>query len=569
MIIGIDLGTTNSLVGFFRDGRSVPVVNALGSLLTPSAVGIDDDGTVLIGNAAKERLITHPHLTVASFKRYMGSDWKCKLGHQEFRAEELSALVLKSLKEDAENALGEKVSEAVITVPAYFNDAQRKATKNAGRLAGLKVERLLNEPTAAAMAYGLNEREEGSFLVLDLGGGTFDVTLLEMFDGVMEVHACAGDNALGGNDFDRILIDLFLESHKEVLGSSLSALDPALKNHLFKQAEKVKCALTHEKESAFQVKYKGQDLVQPITRTRFEQACEPLLRRLRNPIEKALNDARLNPASLDDFVLVGGATRMPMIARLSGLVFGRIPNRKIDPDTTIAVGAAIQAGMKMKDKSLDEVVLTDVAPYSLGVSSLSQTPDGHSQIVFTPIIERNTVVPCSRQEEFYSIEKNQKKVTFKVYQGENRDPDKNILLGKLTIDLPKSTPEGYPLNCRFTYDMDGLLEVEASLPQTGEKHTLIIHENPGLLNDLEIQTRLERLSKLKIHPREHLVNRTLLARAERLYEQTLGEIRQRVGSNIDIFQSILSGQDPNKIKRAAQELSMFLDNVEANLFYFE
>ncbi|MBL8509997.1 MAG: molecular chaperone HscC, partial [Chitinimonas sp.] len=422
MIIGIDLGTTNSLVAVWRDGQAEMIPNALGHALTPSVVGLDDSGAVLVGLAARERLITHPQLTTAVFKRYMGSDRQTRLGTQLFRPEELSALVLKSLKADAERYLGETVTEAVITVPAYFSDAQRKATKIAGQLAGLKVERLVNEPTAAALAYGLHQNEpESRFLVFDLGGGTFDISILELFEGVMEVRASAGDNFLGGEDFSEALIDGFIEAVGKQHGLTDKQADPVVYQALRKQAEQAKRGLSGTAEVAMELRYQEQNLRWAIGEEAFLKLCEPLLKRLREPIEKALRDARLKAIDLDQIVLAGGATRMPAVRKLVAKLFGRMPAMNLNPDEVVARGAAVMAGLKARDETLNEVVMTDVCPYSQGIEVSEQIATGRFQPGFyLPIIERNSVVPISREQVVSTIVDNQMALHVSVYQGESR-----------------------------------------------------------------------------------------------------------------------------------------------------
>jgi len=369
MIIGIDLGTTNSLVAAWRDGRAQIIPNALGEYLTPSCVGIDDDGTVLVGAAARARLQTHPDLSTALFKRYMGSERVTQLGKQQFRPEELSSLVLRALKEDAEAWLGQPVEEAIITVPAYFSDAQRKATRAAGQLAGLKVERLLNEPTAAALAYGIQDsQQETKFLVFDLGGGTFDVSILDLFEGVMEVRASAGDNFLGGEDFVEVLVKTFYErsSLRNALGTGV--LTRAQTQRLRDEAERAKRALSESATAQMTFQHEGREFTWRLDEDTLAQLCEPLLQRLRKPVDRALRDSTIKASELDAVVLAGGATRMPIVRKLVSRMFGRFPSMHLDPDHAIALGAAVQAGLKMRDAALEEVVMTDVAPYSLGIN---------------------------------------------------------------------------------------------------------------------------------------------------------------------------------------------------------
>src|ERR1700744_327254 len=348
MIVGIDLGTTNSLVSAWIDGAPRLIPNALGAMLTPSCVGIDQDGSVLVGEAARERLQTHPGTNASLFKRYMGSARTVRLGDRDYRAEELSALVLRSLKADAEAALGMPVTEAIITVPAYFSDAQRKATRIAGELAGLRVERLLNEPTAAALAYGLHDAQgETQFLVFDLGGGTFDVSILEMFDGVMEVRASAGDNMLGGEDFVTVVADLAFQNGLP----GAAAADAVFMQPRVAGAEKAKRELGPQSRAAFDISWGAGNARVELDPDTFEKLSQPLLTRLWRPIERALRDARIRAADLDNVVLAGGATRMRLIRSLGTRMFGRFPAMGQNPDEVVALGAAVQAGLKMKDKA--------------------------------------------------------------------------------------------------------------------------------------------------------------------------------------------------------------------------
>ncbi|GLR11801.1 molecular chaperone HscC [Chitinimonas prasina] len=564
MIIGIDLGTTNSLVAVWRDGQAEMIPNALGHALTPSVVGLDDSGAVLVGLAARERLITHPQLTTAVFKRYMGSDRQTRLGTQLFRPEELSALVLKSLKADAERYLGEAVTEAVITVPAYFSDAQRKATKIAGQLAGLKVERLVNEPTAAALAYGLHQNEpESRFLVFDLGGGTFDISILELFEGVMEVRASAGDNFLGGEDFSEALIDGFIEAVGKQHGLTDKEADPVVYQALRKQAEQAKRGLSGTAEVAMELRYQEQSLRWAIGEEAFLKLCEPLLKRLREPIEKALRDARLKAIDLDQIVLAGGATRMPAVRKLVAKLFGRMPAMNLNPDEVVARGAAVMAGLKARDETLNEVVMTDVCPYSQGIEVSEQIATGRFQPGFyLPIIERNSVVPISREQVVSTIVDNQMALHVSVYQGESRLVKDNIFLGEITIPVPPRPAGQISVSVRFTYDVNGLLEAEMTVAETGEKHRLIIEENPGVLTPAEIEEKLAALAKLKIHPRELLPNAQLMARADRMFQQALGEERQWIAQATARFQSMLESQEENTIKQGRDELKTLLDQLE-------
>lgn len=562
MIIGIDLGTTHSLVAVWKDGGPRLVPNALGGVLTPSCVGIDEDGSVLVGEAARERLQTHPQRTAALFKRYMGSARTVRLADRDYRPEELSALVLRSLKGDAEAFLGETVTEAVITVPAYFSDAQRKATRVAGQLAGLKVERLLNEPTAAALAYGLHEgATETQFLVFDLGGGTFDVSILEMFEGVMEVRASAGDNMLGGEDFSTLIVErAFAEGIPEA-----ARTDAIFMQRLTARAEAAKRELGARGSATFDIDWKETRATVTLDADAFEKLSQPLLDRLWRPIERALRDARIRAADLDNVVLAGGATRMPMIRALATRMFGRFPAVGLNPDEVVALGAAVQAGLKMKDAALDETVMTDVCPYTLGTDVAQRLESGgHATGFYAPIIQRNTVVPVSRVQRFSPISPQQKAIRLGVYQGESRMVRDNILLGELSVPVQPGPAHADGVDLRFTYDVNGLLEVEATVVATGEKQRLVIESGDAHMSPSDIEARLAALSQLKIHPRDTLENRTLLARAERMYEQLLGDMRDHVGKMILRFEQVLATQDARLIARDAELFRQALKAIESD-----
>jgi molecular chaperone HscC len=577
MIVGIDLGTTNSLVAAWLGGEAVLIPNAMGGVLTPSCVSLEADGTVLVGEAARQRLQTHPSRSAALFKRYMGSNRTQRLGTRNFRMEELSALILKSLKADAEAWLGRPVLEAVITVPAYFSDAHRKATRAAGELAGLKVAGLLNEPTAAALAYGmLDKAAQSRFLVFDLGGGTFDVSILEMFEGVMEVRATAGDNLLGGEDFVQALVDLFFARNE--LPEGLRN-DRGFMQRLAFSAEAAKRQLGTAPTATITAQHGGKTHTLAITEPLMEQVCAPLLKRLRVPVERALRDARLRAGQLDNIVLAGGATRMPIVRRLATTMFGRFPSARLNPDEVVALGAAVQAGLKAKDAALKEVVLTDVAPYSLGLAVTRKlgayTPPlahaaspGASHGHFDPVIDRNSIVPVSRAKTYVPTAEGQPWIDLQIYQGEARMVHDNIHLGSLRVPLPKPTARHLPdvqdkaVEVRFTYDVNGLLQVEATVRETQETVSLLIENNPGLMSATEIGERLAGLRELKIHPRDHTANRTALARAERIYEMLLGEQREWLGQSIVDFEAALASQDQRVVTPALATFVAQLARIE-------
>ncbi|MBV7483507.1 Hsp70 family protein [Bordetella sp. BOR01] len=561
MIVGIDLGTTNSLVAYWHDGQARLIPNALGQVLTPSCVSLDDDGSVLVGQAARDRLQTHSDRTAALFKRHMGSDKPYPLGSRQFRPEELSALVLRALKEDAETALGTAVTEAVISVPAYFSDSQRKATRTAAQLAGLHVERLINEPTAAALAYGLHQRAaESQFLVFDLGGGTFDVSILELFEGVMEVRATAGDNFLGGEDFANEVAHWFCQSANV---PRRARDDNAFMQHLRARVEAAKIRLSDAASAPIEVQWKDQAFRLELTEEHYRSLSEPLLQRLRAPLERALRDAGLRSGDIQEVVLAGGATRTPMIRNLVTRMFGRFPSMALNPDEVVAQGAAVMAGLKARDAALREVVMTDVCPYSLGIETTRSLGDGrHVDGQFSPIIERNTVVPVSRVREYLPVQDGQKEIYLPIFQGESRMVRDNIKIGELTVALDRGTRADGAIEVRFTYDVNGILEVEVTRVATGELHRAVIRSHASELTDQQIAERFAALAELKIHPRDKLENRSAMAEAERIYAFLRGHAREIMGDEISLFEAALLEQHERNIETARARLRRAIEHFD-------
>lgn len=565
MLIGIDLGTTNSLAACFRNGKAEIIPNRLGSHLTPSVVSVTPGGTVFVGETAKERAVLHPLESASVFKRSMGTDREYELGGRKLRAEELSSLILRSLKEDAESFLGEEVTEAIVSVPAYFNDMQRKATKRAGELAGLKVSRIINEPTAAAIAYGMAEQEDARYLVFDLGGGTFDVSILELFGSIMEVHAIAGDNFLGGEDFTTLLLNLFLER----TGIDRDQLDLSTMGQLRKAAEKCKCAFSEGDEACMCCTVGNRPYIMHLTLGEYEQACEPLLQKLRRPIERSLRDANVTLDDIDQIVLVGGATKLPVVRRFVRKLFNRAPCVRINPDEAVALGAALQCGMKARDKEIKEVVLTDVCPFTLGTEVLVDNgvfeEDGH----YLPIIERNTVIPVSRTQTVYTAQDNQTRVNVKVLQGESRVAQNNLLLGEISIAVPPGPKGRESIDITYTYDVNSLLEVDVLVRSTGKRRKLLIQSGVNKLSDEEATARMEQLQYLKQNPREEEANRLILLRGERLYEEATSDQRIAIDRAMMDFERALKKQDRIEIEKARKRLSEFLSEAERNLGMLE
>lgn len=557
-IIGIDLGTTNSLIASFTDGVAKIIPNILGNNLTPSVVSVDKEtGDIIVGELAKERLLTHPELTASNFKRYIGTEKIYNLGSYNFKAEELSSFVLKSLKEDAEIYLKETITEAVISVPAYFNDSQRKATKIAAELAGLKVERLISEPTAAAIAYGIEEAlNETQFLIFDLGGGTFDVSILEIFDSIIEVKSVAGNNYLGGEDFNKAIIDYFL---KENSINPLS-LNPKEKSLINKTIEDMKKSLSSENLVKKEIKLDSGTYSFSLTNKEFEKITENLVLKLKEPIEKALRDSNISPSDISTVVLIGGSTKMPLIKNIVGKMFNKFPYCNINPDETVALGAAIQSALKKGDKSLEEVILTDVCPYTLGVEVLNE--DDIENHLFLPIIERNSPIPISRiKENLSTVVDNQTKIHISIYQGESMYTKNNIQIGDVFINVPPNKAGFERIDIRFTYDINGLLEVEITSKSTNEKVVNVIENIPGVMSKEEIEKSLEKLKAIKIHPRDDIENKLIKAKLERYYEESLAEKRKYILYLLQNFNKVLESQDEKKVLEIRTEIKEILKQL--------
>ena len=561
MIIGIDLGTTNSLIAYYtQDGPKI-IPNRLGKNLTPSVVSIDEEDQIYVGESAVERNLLYPGTTASVFKRDMGSSKKYKLGSKEFTAEELSSFVLRALKEDAEAFLGEEVTEAVISVPAYFNDARRRATKRAGELAGLVVERIISEPTAAALAYGLGQEEkQARYLVFDLGGGTFDVSILELYDKILEVRAVAGDNFLGGEDFTAVIEELFYEKYNKL---DRLSLDEKTLRHIHRQAELCKRSFNSAGLSHMECKIGDEIYPFDISLSHYEECCEELLERIRKPVKRSLADAHIRLSDIDKVVLVGGSTKGQVIKHFVSRLFRMIPDTNINPDEAIALGAATQAAMKERNESIKEVILTDVCSFTLGTEvSREWEHDRFETGVFCPIIERNTVIPTSRTERFYPIHDNQTQIRINVLQGESRFAENNLSLGERLIDIPAGKAGEEAVDVTYTYDINSILEVEAKVISTGKVTKEVFKGQNVDMTDEEIKERFETLSYLKIHPRDREENKYLLLKGERLYEESLGSKRMYVEEALRKYERALNSYDSGLIEQAKKELKKFIKEIE-------
>lgn len=564
--IGIDLGTTNSLCAVFRDGQSILIPNAHGAFLTPSIVGVLEDGRMLVGLPAKELRVTRPLQCAWCFKRWMGTNRKVRLGSREYGAPELSSLVLKSLKEDAEVFLGESVTEAVITVPAYFNDHQRKATKLAAELAGLKVRRIINEPTAAALTYGFHERDSvKKLMVIDLGGGTFDVTLMEIFEGGLEIISTAGESHLGGEDFtNRLVATVLKQLGKEFESAEMKT--PLLVSRLREECEEAKRQLLDVDRSGIRIPNDQGEIdanaaTVNVSREAFAKATKPLVDRLKGPVGKALRDGKCTPEQIDDVILVGGATRMPVVFDFVREFLSKVPLAKYNPDEVVALGAAVQAALISDDAAVADIVMTDVCPFTLGVETVKQFGHHTDEGYFSPIIHRNTTIPVSKEEVFSTVVTNQTEVNINVYQGEARRVKDNLKLGELSVKGIPPGPAGQQFLIRFTYDVNGLLEVEACIPETGKKFQAVLTNHAADLTDREIAAAVKKMQEIKFYPRDDVRNRQLVLWCERLVGEISPHHRQSLEEAIDMFENAMSSGDREKFDATRTGLLTLLSSL--------
>ena len=570
-MIGIDLGTTNSLATYIDDNGEIQFIkNEYGNILIPSVVGIDENDAIIVGELAKERRMMNAGETASNFKRRMGTDAKIKVKNRTFDAQMLSSFVLKHLKENAEKQLSEKIDRAIISVPAYFNDKQRRDTKMAAELAGLTVERLINEPTAAAMSLGSHILDQNlKFIVLDLGGGTFDVTLLETFENIMEVLSISGDTMLGGEDFTTKICEIFLKNIK----LSIADLSRDERTKLYTKADRAK-KLISLKNVEIEMEIKGKKYKSEITQENFRETVKPLLVKMKVAIDKALQDGNTDAREIEKVILVGGAVKLGIIEEFVEKYFHKMRGEKIyfnnddfiennklvsiaaDPDTVVAYGVGIAVGMKERNKVFKERILTDVCPFTLGTELVGKR--------FAPIIPRNTTVPTSKSEYFYTIDDYQDKVNVGIYQGESLNIDDNLFLGNFLIDVPRNIAGKEAINVRFTYDINGILEVEATVVSTGlKKSKLIIN---GDLSEEEKNEKIKMLEEIKIQSENKNKDKLLLERANRIYAEIVNtEIRNHISDYLENYQMVVATGDRIRIQKAKESFSQFLDKIDPEI----
>jgi len=572
-ILGIDLGTTNSCMAIIEGGTSKVIPNAEGNRTTPSVVAFTKEGQMIVGEPAKRQSISNPEGTVASIKRKIGTKGKIKINNKEYTPEEISAFILQKMKRDAENYLGEKIKEAVITVPAYFNNSQREATKAAGEIAGLEVKRIINEPTASCLAYGLDKiKEDQTILVYDLGGGTFDVSILDVGEGVFEVVATSGDTHLGGDDWDKRIMDYLVEEFKKETGVDLSRDKMALQR-LKDASEKAKVELSSVMQTEINLPYITADssgpkhLVKTITRTKFEALTEDLLKRTEEPITQALKDAKLEPENIDKILLVGGLTRMPAVRELVRRYFAKDPRKDINPDECVAVGAAIQGGVLGGE--VRDILLLDVTPLSLGVETKGA--------IFTRVIDRNTTIPCEKAKIFTTADDYQTSVDINILQGERPLAKDNHSLGRFTLSGIPPAPMGIPqIEVTFKIDANGIMHVTARDLATNKDASITI-SGSSTLKDEEIEKmkkEAEKFAKEDEKLKELIETRNKADHIIHVTERTIKDLgdkvteeeKESINKAKEKLKGVLSSENIQEINSAIEELNNEVYKVSSRLY---
>lgn len=557
-IVGIDLGTTNSLISVFRNGKVEQIPNSFGEYLTPSAVSFDHQGNVYVGKIAKERKITNPELTVSSFKTFMGTDKKYEILGKFYTPEDLSAFVLKQLIQDAENYLNEKIDEAIISVPAYFNNKQRNATKRAGMLAGIKVERLINEPSAAASYYYVTSAQKQTFLVFDFGGGTLDISIVDAFENVIEVVSIVGDNHLGGDNFDYIIAKDICKQN----GYEFEKLSATNKEKIMKAAESCKFLLNIEKEVIVKTVIDDKEIDGKMSRKHLIEISSEIFYKIKNLISKILRDSEISLAEIDNVLLVGGSSNMKVVQDYISFITGKKLLYNFKPDMLVGLGVGMVAGIKERNEKLTDIVMTDVCPFSMGVNIHNKA--NSEETIFSPIIQRNTTLPVSRVNDYVTVVDNQKEMTLKILQGENYYSSDNLQIGEITVSVPPAPKGKERVQVRFTYNINGILEVETKTVSTGEVKKIFIQSSDTNYSEEEMQRIMDELSDIKqdYKTKEEFVY--IMELGKRLYEESMGELREIIGEMIRSLEYVVSTQDDFKIRRVSEKCKNFFETIDSN-----
>ena len=560
-VIGIDLGTTNSLASYWKNGEVHLIADENGNTLFPSAVSYVDNEGLLVGQGAKERLVTHSHDTVCSFKRFMGTDKMYQLGHKNYTALELSAMVLERIKQNGEFFLKEEIEEAIITVPAYFNDKQRSDTKKAAKIAGLSVDRLINEPSAAALAYRMEYGEEDkTLLVFDFGGGTLDLSYVECFDNIIEIVAVAGDNYLGGDDIDSLIVQYFCQEH----GLNLEILAANDRSILQKRAEEAKCRLEVEECTNISLEIEGKLYETLLNNDILFQVCIPLFTKIKELFIRILNDAKARVSDLDDLIMVGGSSRLSVVRRFLRELLGKEPVVLGDTDKVVALGAGCYTGIRRRNEDIKDMLLTDVCPFTLGVESWHRKTDMEGYML--PMIERNSTLPSSKIQRLVTLQDYQRGIVVRVYQGEEYYAKDNLFLGEISIPVePKLAGEEW-IDVYFTYDINGILYVEVVNSHNVRNHMWLSNQD---LSEMELEKYKKEMEQLLIPPIQQEENRKLLEELESYYESSSSVWRKRIGIMIDRFVQGLNCGRQHLIKRTVEDTKKYLDTMKETMEHEE
>lgn len=554
-VIGIDLGTTNSLAAYWNDGRVQLICDETGEVLLPSVVGYVEGEGFLVGKSAKVRQLRHSSDTVASFKRFMGTAKEYRLGGRQYTPMELSAMVLERIKKTAENFLKEEIEEAIVTVPAYFNDKQRSDTKKAAQIAGLKVERLINEPSAAALAYRMRYGgEDKTLLIFDFGGGTLDLSYVECFDNVIEIIAVAGDNHLGGDDIDRVIAEYFCRENGLGALDELSTEDRAQITEL---SEKAKCALASQNEVHMDLEIAGKPCGALLNEDVLFEISMPIFAKIKQLFLHLLEDANSRVSKIDDLIMVGGSSRLQVVKRFLTELLGKEPIVLGDTDKVVAMGAGVYAGIRQRREEIKDILLTDVCPFTLGIGVMNR--ENADKCILSPMIERNSTLPASHQNRFVTVHDYQKVIEVKIYQGEEYYVDNNVFLGELSIDVvPKPAGQAW-IEVRFTYDINGILQVVV-VNEMGESKRILLANQA--LSDAELEMYAKEMEKVMIPPIEEPENQSILKKLFEYYENSTGTKRETIAILIEQFIYGLSCGRKKEARDAVFMAKNWLDSIE-------